>query len=572
MSAVVKNALAMIGVRKQFHELNLRYRVFLSQMPLVISVTLVALVAAIFFPTTLDNVAFQAGLIMLAVLTAASFLVPWDRLPYPTYWVIPLLDFVVVAALRTGGAESLSGLSMLAVFPVFWLAWSGIAPVAARIISFFAPLLLVWVPVLTSGEPVTAAGLADPFLIPIIMLAICVTASIFSLSETDKQEVLEAKDRELQAVLDETRDRSRLMQTMMDTVGVGLVAVDKDGHDILMNRRQQQNHMLAAPPGNTDPNERQLHVYKPDRTSPIPPEERPVLRAVRGETFSDELVWIGEGKQQRAMSISARSMRDDDGTFAGSVVAFSDVTDLVNALAAKDDFVASVSHELRTPLTSIIGYLDLSLEETQLKDPDGSLAVSLRVALRNAERLLQLVSDLLTTASGPAKIEQRNADLAEVIASCLASATPRAEEAGVVLVNESPSDLEAFIDHDRMCQVMDNLLSNAIKYSPAGGRVTVRAWQAEGRVGFEVEDHGMGIAEEDLGGVFTKFFRTPTVRRAAIPGVGLGLVITKAIVEAHGGSISFTSKLGKGTTFTVLLPADGGDRTPSTETTSADRV
>ena len=81
MSAVVKNALAMIGVQKQFHELNLRHRVFLSQMPLVISVALVALVAAVFFPATLDNVAFQAGLIMLAVLTVASFLVPWDRLP-----------------------------------------------------------------------------------------------------------------------------------------------------------------------------------------------------------------------------------------------------------------------------------------------------------------------------------------------------------------------------------------------------------------------------------------------------------------------------------------------------------
>ena len=82
----------------------------------------------------------------------------------------------------------------------------------------------------------------------------------------------------------------------------------------------------------------------------------------------------------------------------------------------------------------------------------------------------------------------------------------------------------------------------------------------------------MGIAEEDLGGVFTKFFRTPTVRRAAIPGVGLGLVITKAIVEAHGGTINFTSELGKGTTFTVLLPTAGSDSVSSAETTSADRI
>jgi two-component system, OmpR family, phosphate regulon sensor histidine kinase PhoR len=127
------------------------------------------------------------------------------------------------------------------------------------------------------------------------------------------------------------------------------------------------------------------------------------------------------------------------------------------------------------------------------------------------------------------------------------------------------------IDPDRMSQVMDNLLSNAIKYSPAGGRVIVRTLTTEDCVGFEVEDHGMGIAEEDLSGVFTKFFRTPTVRKAAIPGVGLGLVITKAIVEAHGGTINFTSELGKGTKFTVLLPADSRDRVPSREKTPADR-
>lgn len=133
----------------------------------------------------------------------------------------------------------------------------------------------------------------------------------------------------------------------------------------------------------------------------------------------------------------------------------------------------------------------------------------------------------------------------------------KAEAAGVVLIDKSPDTLEAFVDPDRMCQVIDNLLSNAIKYSPGGGDVVVRAWQDGDSAVLEVEDHGLGISEQDQHEVFTKFFRTGAVRQSAIPGVGLGLVISKSIVESHGGTIGVTSKLGDGTTFTVTLPLDG---------------
>ena len=102
--------------------------------------------------------------------------------------------------------------------------------------------------------------------------------------------------------------------------------------------------------------------------------------------------------------------------------------------------------------------------------------------------------------------------------------------------------------------MLDNLLSNAIKYSPDGGAVTVRAWSGPDSVVLEVKDNGMGMSPEDQREVFTKFFRTGQVKKAAIPGVGLGLVITKSIVEAHGGRISFESDPGAGTTFRVELP------------------
>ncbi|GLB68166.1 sensor histidine kinase [Arthrobacter mangrovi] len=556
MSTVVRRTLGLIGVRKPFYELSLRLRVGLSQLPLVMTVALVTVLVACFFPETLRHPSFLIGLGQLAVLTLLAFAVPWDKTPRGSYWVIPLADFIAIGALRHSGQDAITGLGLLMLFPVFWLAWSGIAPVAARIISFVLPLAIVWLSAFLSAGPVTLQDLASTLIIPVLMLAFGVTISVASESETARQLAFEAKDRELQQVLRETRDRQRLLETMMDTVSVGLVAVDRGGHDILMNRHQRHNHLLAAPSGNRDPNESQLLIFQPDGTTPIPLEERPVLRAIRGETFNDELLWIGEGKQQRAMAVTARPMTDDDGKFDGSVIAFSDVTELVRALAAKDDFVASVSHELRTPLTSIIGYLDLALEEAEETDEAGQLAGSLRVAQRNAERLFQLVSDLLSSASGPMSIAPKRTSLAEVIRSSLDSAAPKAAAAGVVLRDDCPETLLAFIDPDRIGQVVDNLLSNAIKYSPGGGEVEVRAWTAGGHAVLEVRDNGLGISEEDQREVFTKFFRTAAVRRTAIPGVGLGLVISKSIVEAHGGTIECKSTLGAGTTFTVTLPLD----------------
>ena len=105
--------------------------------------------------------------------------------------------------------------------------------------------------------------------------------------------------------------------------------------------------------------------------------------------------------------------------------------------------------------------------------------------------------------------------------------------------------------------MLDNLLSNAIKYSPDGGRVIVRSFEEDGAAVLEVSDTGMGMSEADQAEVFTKFFRTSSVRQAAIPGLGLGLAISKSIAEAHGGTLTFTSVLGAGTTFRVSIPQRG---------------
>jgi two-component system, OmpR family, phosphate regulon sensor histidine kinase PhoR len=538
--------------RRPFHEYSLRERVVLSQMPLSVTAGLTAVLVLVFFPGTLANPLFVSFLAMQGVILALCYAVPWERLPCASFLLIPCLDFVAIALGREGGQDSLTGISLLAVFPVIWLCASGLYPRTALLTSFFAPLGIIWVPLIVRGT-ITGQDLARTLLLPVMMLGIGVSVSVMTLSMVRQQRHLEAKDAQLRHSLKDSKRQEDLLNTVLDTVHLGVLAVDASGNDILMNRKQRENHRLASPADNSDPDESRLLVFQADRTTPVPAESRPVRRAVMGENFTDNLVWLGTGRGQRAITTSARAMKDHDGVYAGSVIVFSDVTDLVNALAAKDDFVANVSHEFRTPLTSILGYVELML------DDDDELPLShqgpLKIIRRNAERLLTLVSDLLASRNGQLIVSPQAVNVAELVRASVSAALPRAHTANVQLRAEAPDRLDAHVDSARISQVLDNLVSNAIKYSPDGGDVAVSLTSEGSHVVCRVSDTGMGITEKDQAEVFTKFFRTPNVRNTSIPGVGLGLSISKAIIEAHGGSIGLQSAVGRGTTFTVRVPA-----------------
>ncbi|HET7780791.1 MAG TPA: ATP-binding protein [Arthrobacter sp.] len=535
--------------RRPFHEYSLTQRVGLSQMPLFITTLLTVFLVWAFFPGTMDHPLFAAFVISQMAIMGLCYVVPWERLPYTSFLAIPLLDFVSIGVGRQGGQESLAGISLLAVFPVIWLCASGYHPRAALWLSFLGPLAIIWVPLLLKGD-FTPQDLARSLLLPVIALGIGASVSVLTLSMMRQQEELEEKDAQLQANLRTSQRQEALLNAVLETVHLGVLAVDADGHDVLMNRKQRANHELARPKDIADPNESQLLVFGADRKTLVPVEERPVRRAVLGETFTDYLVWLGSGSDQRAVVTTARAMKDDDGAFAGSVIAFSDVTDLVNALTAKDEFVASVSHEFRTPLTSILGYVELLLAD----EPAKAQREMLEVIRRNSERLLTLVSDLLSSRNGQLIVTPEAVNVAELVRSSVSSATPRAAAAGVVLQAQTPERLDAHVDGARISQVLDNLVSNAIKYSPDGGSVLVSLEQEDGHLACRITDTGMGMSPEDASEVFAKFFRSSTVRRTAIPGVGLGLPISKAIIEAHGGTIGVDSTLGEGTTFTFRVP------------------
>ena len=267
-------------------------------------------------------------------------------------------------------------------------------------------------------------------------------------------------------------------------------------------------------------------------------------------------MWVGDDpRTRRALSVSARSVVNEQGDFAGAALAYKDVTDFMRALRVKDEFVSSVSHELRTPLTSIRGYVDLLLEQPGLDDESTQF---LGIVSRNADRLDRLVADLLHTAQvdeGPMHVVRTRTDLSSVVRESVEAAQPVADVAGLDLDLEAPEHLWVMVDAQRIAQVVDNLISNAIKYTHQGG-VTVQVTEDLTRVEVAVSDTGIGIESRDRDRLFTRFFRARHAEEQSIQGVGLGLSITKSIVESHGGRIEVESEIGKGSVFRVRLPLD----------------
>jgi two-component system phosphate regulon sensor histidine kinase PhoR len=351
-------------------------------------------------------------------------------------------------------------------------------------------------------------------------------------------------------------DRERRhLQTVVDSIDVGVAVLDPREGYALSNRRLQQYIALAYPHGPQPSVGTPGHTFGEDGLQ-LTPEALPAARAEAGEEFDDLILWVGaDPLTQRALSVSARQIIGADGERTGAVIAYSDVTELVRALTAKDHFVAVVSHELRTPLTSVLGNLELIQDSPGLTD---EIVERLRVVERNAIRLRELVADLLLTAQmtdGRVEITRIPVDVAELVLESCQGLAAAAAKAGLRLeVDVPPSGLVARVDWQRLRQAVDNLVGNAVKYTPPGGSVTVRLRVRAQRLELSVTDTGIGVPPEEMSRLFRRFFRGAQAARAQIPGAGLGLSIVRSIVEAHGGWVTVDSTLGQGSTFAVELP------------------
>lgn len=279
---------------------------------------------------------------------------------------------------------------------------------------------------------------------------------------------------------------------------------------------------------------------------PIHYEDRVVglldLRRNNGAPFhSDRIQFAGQFAGHAAMAIENARLYEQ----------------VQQANQAKTEFISFVAHELRTPMTSIRGYAEMLL-----KGMFGELSPQqeqfIRTISNNVNRMQIQVSDLQDVSrieTGHLRLEVRPIVLQDVITEALQSTQGQVEARSQQLTLMIPDTLPlVHADPARLTQVLINLLSNAYKYTPEGGSIDVRAWLQDEYVNCAVSDKGIGMSPEDLEKLFTKFFRSENPDVRDMPGTGLGLCITKSLVELQGGEMKVESQLGEGTTFTFTIP------------------
>jgi len=230
----------------------------------------------------------------------------------------------------------------------------------------------------------------------------------------------------------------------------------------------------------------------------------------------------------------------------------------------KSEFLASMSHELRTPLNAVIGFSEVLLDRLfgELNDKQVEYLEDIRDSGRHLLELLNEILDLSKVEAGRMELELGDASLREALEHGVAMVRERASRQGLSLDVVVDPDVDVVVaDPLRLKQVILNLLTNAVKFTPSGGRVEARARRVGGEVQVSVEDSGIGIAEDQLERIFESFQQGPRSVSGAAEGTGLGLTLSKRIVELHGGRLWVESRLGHGSTFTFAIP--GAISTPS---------
>jgi len=276
-------------------------------------------------------------------------------------------------------------------------------------------------------------------------------------------------------------------------------------------------------------------------------------RPVAGEGMSSVLPLAVDGSE-RAFRLRTTPMRDNGHRLLGAVTILEDITHLREIDRIKSDFIATASHELRTPLTSVQMGVHLLLEGTLGELNDGQNEV-LQACRQDCERLDKLMRDLLDLSRIEAGESQPQLALVrarDLIATITEELRPQVETKGLELRVELSLDCQYLeIDRTQIERVITNLVSNAIRHTKHG-QIKISAEQRDNHIGVSVSDTGSGIPTDYLPHIFDKFVQVPD---APTGGAGLGLTISKSIVESHGGQISVQSQVGRGTTFTFTLPA-----------------
>lgn len=354
-------------------------------------------------------------------------------------------------------------------------------------------------------------------------------------------------------------ERERLFAELESTITAiadGIIVYDTTGEIIRMNPTARA--LLHAHNGTATGQLAEEIVFPLSATpegAAMPVEVLPIWQALRGETVHGLTGLLRPpGAKEIWLTISAAPIRMLTGRIIGAILSLTDVSNLHELQQRQEDFLRIVSHDLRNPLTIIQGHVQLLISALEDSDLDGDMRASAEAIQRSTQRMNAMIQDLVDVTRleiGEFPLATQPVDIKAYLQNLLSRSETVAEYGRIQ--TDIPEDLPPVVaDYNRLERILMNLLSNAIKYSTPGTPVLVRARKEDGMVRVAVTDKGPGIPPEDLPLLFQRYYRAKGTR--ATEGIGLGLYITRLLIEAHGGQVGVESEEGKGSTFSFTLP------------------
>jgi PAS domain S-box-containing protein len=347
------------------------------------------------------------------------------------------------------------------------------------------------------------------------------------------------------------RQQAAQLSALIEQLQAGVVLVDGEGRLRVLNHAARTLFGSSAVVGQSIDD---LGIaFETIRGSPLSPAESPLRRMTSGESFAgNEVVVVCRDGQRRRVIVGASAVRDQMGHIASAVAILHDVTDLRALEKMREEYIAFISHDLRSPLTSVMFFSSL-LERLLGEQGLETEADNAKRIRQNAEQMRGLIQDLMDSTrieGGQRSMRKSPTDIGALVRRVCDSASGNAKSR----IHIDADGVLPVIDADgpQIERAITNLITNALKYSTPDSAIGVRCAHVDGAIVVSVTDRGPGIAKDAAAHVFDKYFRAG--RRDPGEGIGLGLYITRLIAEAHGGTVSVQSEVGKGSTFQLILP------------------
>ena len=516
------------------------------QLIFTFSVVVITLVVGILDVRLLASTGYLTGVFVIIICSIATLVTPWARTPRHAAFVLPLVDIVAIGFLTLEQPS----LGYLWLFPIAWVAtYFGTAEIVLSISA---------VGVMSLADP-SRWGFSPEVLVELLIILLALTFLAITIAvgarRTRAFRILARNQAQrLTATVDRVQSAEQRVNSLFDSISVALARVTRGGEIVSANAAYRALYSLDTqdlrfPLGGAV-------EYSDYRGRALSPSETAIARAGRGEVVENERLWLFDRTGTwRALGLSIRDAAPNSVGQPTAVIELADLTAVAEAQRERPHVTRVVAHELRNPLTVILGHADLLLEGSNLTPGQRD---HLDVIESASERMLTLIQGLLAQSTD-AEDHHATFDAAHLVEASIAAFEPAASASALAIDPVVAGPLPVDGDEFRLRQVVDNIMSNAIKYSDRGTLRVTAGLDDDGCVVISVADEGIGMTPEDVERVFTPYFRAQNAQEGSAQGTGLGMGITRDIVEAHGGSIAVESALGRGTTVTVRLPAAGRD-------------